>query len=90
MPTPHKDFPHFFKVLSDPAWLTAWKGEVARQSTPRWMSRPYRFTGAGSVLAGGRWSLKGLMPTICASTEPVTLSAEAYYKIIRAIGAMAR
>lgn len=83
MPTAHKDFPHFFKVLSDPDRLTMWKGDVVRQSTPRWMSRPYRFTGVGSVFEGARWSVKGLMPTIYASTDPATLNAEAYYKGLR-------
>lgn len=81
--TAHPDFPHFFKVLANPAWLTSWKGDVIRQTTPRWMSRPYRFTGVGSVFAGARWSVKGLMPTIYASTDPVTLNAEAYYKGLR-------
>src|SRR5256885_1874032 len=41
----HKDFPQFFKVLdpnSNPGLYTAWKGDVVRQSVPRWMSRPYR------------------------------------------------
>jgi RES domain-containing protein len=80
MPTAHKNFPHFFKVLADPALLTLWKGDVVRQSKPRWMSRPYRFTGVGSVFAGGRWSVKGLMPTVYASIDPITLNAEAYYK----------
>ena len=76
--TAHNDFTHFFKVLSNPAWFATWKGDVIRQSTPRWMSRPYRFTGVGSVFAGARWSVKSLMPTIYASTDPVTLNAEAY------------
>src|ERR1044071_5751582 len=79
----HPDFPHFFKVLSNPVRLTGWKGDVIRQSTPRWMSRPYRFTGVGSVFAGARWSVKSLMPTIYASTDPVTLNAEVYYKGLR-------
>jgi RES domain-containing protein len=83
MPTAHEEFPHFFKVLSDPAWLTPWKGEVVRQSAPRYLSRPYRFTGIGSVFAGARWSVKSLMPTIYASTDPATLAAEANYKGLR-------
>src|SRR5213592_1529371 len=82
-PAAHSRFPDFFNVLSNPAWLTTWAGDVVRQSAPRWMSRPYRFTGVGSVLAGARWSVKGLMPTIYASTDPVTLNAEAYYKGLR-------
>ncbi len=56
---------------------------MVRQSAPRWMSRPYRLTGLGSALGGARWSVKGLMPTIYASTDPATLSAEANYKGLR-------
>ena len=78
--TAHQHFPAFFKALSEPAWLATWKGDVVRQSAPRWMSLPYRFTGVGSVFAGGRWSVKGLIPTVYASTDPVTLNTEAYYK----------
>ncbi len=81
--TAHKDFPLFFRVLGDPARLTSWQGDVVRQAAPRWMSRPYRFTGAGSVLAGARWSVKGLMPAVYASTDPATLSAELHYKGLR-------
>jgi RES domain-containing protein len=83
MATAHADFPKFFKALSEPALFTAWKGDVVRQSIPRWLSEPYRFTGAGSLLAGGRWTVQRLMPTVYASTEPDTLHAEAYYKARR-------
>lgn len=76
----HQNFPEFFHVLSDARWLTPWKGDVVRQSDPRWLSKPYRFTGVGSVLAGARWTVKWLMPTVYASTHPDTLHAEAYYK----------
>jgi RES domain-containing protein len=79
----HKNFSHFYNVLNagaNPGLYTAWQSDVVRQSAPRWMSRPYRLTGAGSVLTGARWSVKGLMPTIYASTTPDTLNAEAYYK----------
>jgi RES domain-containing protein len=81
--TAHTRFRQLFRTLSDPALLTAWSGDVVRQSLPRWMSSPYRFTGLGSALVGGRWSVKGLMPTVYASTDPVTLNAEAYYKGLR-------
>ena len=47
------------------------------------MSRPYRFTGVGSVLIGGRWSVKGLMPAVYASMDLATLTHEAYYKCQR-------
>ncbi len=81
--TAHQNFPHFFNVLDpkvNPWVYTAWQGDVARQAAPRWMSRPYRLTGAGSVLSGARWSVRGLMPTIYASTDPDTLNAEYYHK----------
>jgi RES domain-containing protein len=80
MLTAHQSFPDFFRVLSDSKWFRPWKGDVVRQSDPRWLSKPYRFTGVGSVLAGARWSVKWLMPTVYASTHPDTLHAEAYYK----------
>lgn len=83
MTTAHKQFPHFFNVLADPARYTAWQGKVVRQAAPRFMSRPYRLTGLGSVFKGARWSVKGLMPTIYASTSPDTLNAEVYYKALR-------
>jgi RES domain-containing protein len=84
--TAHKGFLHFFNVLdprANPGLYAPWQGDVVRQSPPRWMSRPYRLTGLGSALAGARWSVKGLMPTIYASTDPITLNAEAYYKGLR-------
>jgi len=74
------EFVRFFEVLADPAWFGPWAGQVVRQSTPRWMSRPYRLTGAGALLTGARWNLKRLMPAIYASTDPVTLNAELFYK----------
>jgi RES domain-containing protein len=83
MSTAHADFSRFFKALSDATLFTTWKGDVVRQSTPRWLSEPYRFTGAGSLLAGGRWTVQRLMPTVYASTEPDTVHAEAYYKARR-------
>jgi len=48
--------------------------------TPRWMSRPYRFTGVGSVSAGARWSVKGLMPTNLREHRSGHAQREAYYK----------
>lgn len=81
--TTHKDFPRFFNVLSNPARLSTWNGDVVRQGVPRWLSRPYRFTGVGSAYAGARWSVRGLMPTVYASTDPATLAAEANYKGLR-------
>ena len=63
--TAHQRFEAFFKLLSDPAWLTTWKGHVVRQSAPRWMSLPYRFTGIGSVFR--RW------PVECEGFDPYDL-----------------
>jgi RES domain-containing protein len=81
---PHPDFPRFFDVLNKNLGLfTSRKENVYRQGLPRWMSLPYRFTGVGSVSAGGRWSVKRLMPALYASTDLMTLSAEAYYKCLR-------
>ena len=80
MPSAHQDFPRFFEALSDPKWFTSWQGDVLRQSAPRWQSKPYRFTGVGSLLAGARWSVQWLIPAVYASTDPDTLSAEAFSK----------
>ncbi len=84
--TAHPDFARLFRAFDPavhPSLYTSWHGNVVRQSAPRWMSRPYRLTGAGSVLAGGRWNVKGLMPVIYASTDPATLAAELHYKGLR-------
>lgn len=82
--TPHPDFPFFFDVFkSTPALFGSYNANVFRQSQPRWMSLPYRFTGIGSVMTGARWSVKGLMPTLYASLDPHTLSDEAYHKARR-------
>jgi RES domain-containing protein len=81
--TPHLSFQRFFDVLkASPNLFRPRKADVFRQSHPDWLSRPYRFTGVGSVFGGARWSVKGLMPTLYASLDPVTLSAEAYYKTL--------
>ncbi len=77
----HPNFSHFFAVLTEhPECLAPWEGRVLRQAPPRWLSAPYRFTGAGAVLAGARWSVRGLMPAVYASTDPDTLNAEVYYR----------
>jgi RES domain-containing protein len=82
--TSHPEFPHFFNVLkNNSAVFTSWKGDVFRQGLPRWMSLPYRFTGVGSVFAGGRWGVQGLMPAVYASADLMTLNAEAYFKARR-------
>jgi RES domain-containing protein len=84
--TAHPDFSYFFRILDPtqtPNFYTKWEGNVVRQAAPKWMSTPYRMTGAGAVLIGARWSVRGLMPTVYASTDPATLSAEALYKALR-------
>jgi RES domain-containing protein len=78
--TPHNDFQNFYNVLADPRYFTPWQGNVVRKQAPRWLSRPYRFTGLGSVRVGGRYSVKGLMPSVYASDNPATLDAELNYK----------
>ena len=81
MITPHLDFLWYFDLLAaNPALFIPWKGDLVRQSVPRWLSEPYRFTGVGAALTGARWSVKQLMPAVYASTDPATLSAEANYK----------
>jgi len=67
-------------VLQSAAMYAPWRGDVVRQSKPRFMSQPYRMTGAGSVIKGARWSVRGLMPTVYGSNNPATLAAEANYK----------
>lgn len=83
MPTIHPQFSQFFAALDDPALFGPWQGDLVRQSAPRWMSRPYRLTGAGSLRIGGRWTARGLMPSVYASTDPATLAAEANHKWTR-------
>ncbi len=83
MPAAHPEFPRFFAALADPALFAPWEGDVVRQALPRWMSRPYRLTGAGSLRTGGRWTARGLMPSVYASTDPATLAAEANHKWTR-------
>jgi RES domain-containing protein len=78
---PHPNFHRFFDVLKkDSSLFTSQKTDVFRQGLPQWMSLPYRFTGVGSVLYGGRWSVKGLTPAVYASADLRTLVAEAHYK----------
>jgi len=79
--TPHPDFARFFNALqNNPDLFTPFQADVYRQTLPRFMSLPYRFTGVGSVLSGGRWGVQRLMPAVYASTDLQTLTAEAYYR----------
>jgi len=70
-------------LKNNPDLFTKWEGDVLRMATPRWLSAPYRLTGAGAVLAGGRCSVRGLTPAIYASTDPFTLTAELHHKGMR-------
>jgi RES domain-containing protein len=84
MTTPHPQFLQFYGSLAPAAGLlTTWNGLVFRSSLPRYVSEPYRFTGTGSALAGGRWNVKGLMPAVYFSTTAETVAAEADAKANR-------
>ncbi|TLD71606.1 hypothetical protein FEM03_05545 [Phragmitibacter flavus] len=80
MTRPNPEFSKFYQALSNANAFTSWNGNVVRQTAPRWMARPYRFTGAGAVHSGGRWTVQRLMPSVYASTDPITLNEELYYK----------
>lgn len=74
-------FPWFFEMLvQQPHLFVPWEGNVLRQAAPRWVSEPYRYTGVGAVLTGGRWNVQHLFPALYGSLDPVTLAAEANYK----------
>ena len=77
--TPHPDFAELFAVLNDPESpaRVAWKGDVFRATTPRWMSRPYRLTGVGALLSGGRWNTRQLIPVVNFGTTAEVTFAEA-------------
>src|SRR4051812_38663504 len=79
MPTPHPDFAKWYGILSGPATLARvpWAGDVFRTTLPKWMSRPYRLTAVGSVLSGGRWNVKGLVPALYFGTTAAVTAAEA-------------
>lgn len=86
MATPHPHFPHFFAALSNPGGpipLVPLAGQAFRATLPKWMSEPYRNTGVGSVLAGGRWNCRNLFPAIYYSTTAATVAAEADAEAIR-------
>ena len=53
------------------------EGDVLRAALPRWVSRPYRLTGVGALLSGGRWNVMKLFPAVCFSTAVETVNAEA-------------
>lgn len=75
--TPHPDFPRVFAALKDGALLRPWRGDLLRATAPRWVSRPYRLSGAGALLAGGRWNNPKLIPAVYLADSVDTLNAEA-------------
>jgi RES domain-containing protein len=77
MPNAHPDFPRIYTVLKGGGLFSPWQGDVLRAVEPRWVSRPYRFTGAGSLLSGGRWNNPRLIPAVYFSTSVEALNAEA-------------
>jgi RES domain-containing protein len=78
-------FAKWFAALSGPNTppLIKWSGDVFRASPPKWMSRPYRLTGVGSVLTGGRWNGKNLIPALNFGTTDAVTAAEADAKAKR-------
>lgn len=85
MLSPHKDFLGFFSYIAKgPGTVfSSWSGDVFRTTLPQWASQPYRLTGAGALLAGGRWNVLRLHPAIYFSTSAKTVAAEADAKAIR-------
>lgn len=77
MPKAHPDFARFYADMGNGGILRPWRGDVLRAVAPRWVSRPYRFTGTGALLAGGRWNTKHLVPAVYFSDSVGTLNAEA-------------
>lgn len=83
--TPHPKFAHFFGVLNGAAApaRVAYVGNVFRSALPRWMSAPYRLTGVGAVVTGGRWNVRNLMPALNFGTTAAVAAAEADAEAIR-------
>jgi RES domain-containing protein len=77
MPTPHTRFASFYDALKDRALLNSWSGSALRAAAPRWISRPYRLTGTGALLSGGRWNNLKLVPAVYFADSVDTLNAEA-------------
>jgi len=85
MVAPHPRFPAFFNLLRAEAanLFTAFEGDVFRSTQPVWLSKPYRLTGVGAVLTGGRWNVQNLMTAVCFSANAATTAAEADAKANR-------
>jgi len=79
MVTKHPLFDNWYSILNGggASVRVVWTGDAFRASHPKWMSRPYRLTGVGAVLSGGRWNVRNLIPALNFSTSPETLAAEA-------------
>jgi RES domain-containing protein len=77
MPDAHAEFPRFFAAIQGGGLLKPWQGDVLRATHPRWVSRPYRFTGTGALLAGGRWNNPKLVPAVYLADSIHTLTAVA-------------
>ena len=76
MPTAHPEFGKYFAILSGKTAPHApWSGDVFRISAPQWMSLPYRLTGVGAILSGGRWNVQKLIPAIYFATTAATAAA---------------
>lgn len=79
MPTPHPNFRDYYRLLSSPdgqRLFGPWAGDVFRFAQPRWVSRPYRFTGVGALLKGGRFNNPKLIPANYFSTDARTVMEE--------------
>lgn len=77
MANAHARFPQFYAAIKNEPLFTPWQGDVLRATLPRWISRPYRFTGTGALLSGGRWNNLKLIPAVYFADSVQTLVAEA-------------
>jgi RES domain-containing protein len=83
MPNPHSSFPQLFQSIMGGALLTPWAGPIFRSAAVKFMSHPYRMTGLGAALMGGRWNVLNLMPANYFSLDLVTLAAEVNARLAR-------
>jgi RES domain-containing protein len=83
MPTPTPEFDRLFTTMKSLSLASSWSGQVFRMTLPRWVSKPYRLTGVGSLIAGGRWNVQSLMTAVYFSGDDLTVAAEADAKARR-------
>jgi RES domain-containing protein len=85
MATPHALFSQLFATVNNSSapMRKPWNGDAFRATLPKWMSRPYRLTGIGAALTGGRWSSQNLIPAVYFSTTAATVAVEADAEAIR-------